>query len=78
MRAVVIAAIAVFVALLACLLCGILYVRFGWFKPVYHDILGWHEPDETKSAKWFDGASWHCMCKYCRKPIMQDSQGNWF
>lgn len=77
MRAVVIAAIMVFVSLLACLLCGILYVQFGWFKAVYHDIFGWHEPDETKLAE-FDGASWHCTCKYCRKPIMQDSQGNWF
>lgn len=78
MRAIVIAAIAVFAFLLVILVCGILYVRFGWFKAVYHDILGWHEQDETKSVTWFDGASWHCTCKYCRKPIMQDSQGNWF
>ncbi len=77
MRAVVIAAIVVLVALLACLLFGILYVQFGWFKAVYHDIFRWHEPDETKPAE-FDGASWHCTCKYCRRPIMQDSQGNWF
>ena len=77
MRVVVIAAIVVLVALLACLLFGILYVRFGWFKAVYHDIFGWHEPDETKAAE-FDGASWHCTCKYCRRPIMLDSQGNWF
>lgn len=77
MRAVVIAAIVVLVALLACLLFGILYVRFGWFKAVYHDIFGWHEPDKTKAAE-FDGVSWHCTCKYCRRPIMQDSQGNWF
>lgn len=77
MRAIVIAAFAALVALLMCLICGILYVRFGWFKAVYHDIFGWHEPDETKLAE-FDGASWHCTCKYCRKSIMQDSQGNWF
>lgn len=77
MRAIVLAAIAVLVATLVFLVCGILYVRFGVFTLVYHDIFGWHEPDETKTAE-FDGASWHCTCKYCRKPIMLDSQGNWF
>ena len=77
MRAIVLAAIAVLVAMLAFLVCGILYVRFGLFKLVYHEIFVWHEPDETKPAE-FDGASWHCTCKYCRRPIMQDSQGNWF
>lgn len=77
MRAVLIAAIAALVALLMCLICGILYVRFGVFTLVYHDIFGWHEPDETKPAE-FDGAFWHCTCKYCHEPIIQDSQGNWF
>lgn len=77
MRAIVIAAIALFVGLLVFLLCGILYVRFGWFKAVYHDIFGWHEPDETKAAD-FDGVSWHCTCKYCRRLMMRDGEGNWF
>lgn len=77
MRAIVLAAIAVPVAMLVFLLCGILYVQYGWFKSLYHDIFGWHEPDETKPAE-FDGVNWHCTCKYCRRPIMLDSQGNWF
>lgn len=77
MRAVLIALIAVAALLLTHLICGILYVRFGVFTLVYHDIFGWHEPDETKPAE-FDGASWHCTCKYCHEPIIQDSQGNWF
>lgn len=74
MRAVLIALIAVAALLLTHLIYGILYVRFGLFKLVYHDIFGWHEPDETKPAE-FDGASWHCTCKYCHEPIVQ---GKWF
>lgn len=52
------------------------YDKFGWFKEYYHNILHWHEPDE--SPKWSDGCSIHCKCKYCGKEILQDSQGNWF
>lgn len=77
MRAIIIAAFAVLVALLVFLICGIMYVQHGWFKAVYHDTFGWHEPDETKVAE-FDGVNWHCTCKYCHEPIIQDSQGNWF
>lgn len=77
MRAVLIALIVVAVLLLAHLICGIMYVQYGWFKSLYHDIFGWHEPDETKPAE-FDGVNWHCTCKYCHEPIIQDSQGNWF
>ena len=43
-----------------------------WF---FHDIMGWHYPDDSSS---FDGCSVHSHCRYCRKEIMQDSQGNWF
>ena len=56
--------------------CPIIYIKTGKFKHWYHDILKWHEPDE--SPKWSDGCSLHCKCKYCGKDIMQDSQGNWF
>lgn len=55
----------------------IVYLLTGHPKFIYHDILGWHEPD--KNAKiWSDGCSSHCRCKHCGKEIMQDSQGNWF
>lgn len=44
----------------------------NWF---YHDIMGWHKPDEKIG---FDGASFTAKCKICGKEILQDSQGNWF
>ena len=43
---------------------------------LFHDIMGWHEPDD--SSYYFDGCSVHSRCRYCKKEIMQDSQGNWF
>ncbi len=54
----------------------ILYFKLGWFRHFYHDILEWHQPDD--SPEWCDGVSMHTRCKYCGKMIMQDSQGNWF
>lgn len=53
-----------------------LYFAFGFLRFYYHDILGWHTPDN--SPQRFDGCSVHATCKYCGKDIMQDSQGNWF
>lgn len=53
----------------------ILYLKFGWFKVFYHDVLQWHEPIDEE---WFDGCIFCSRCKYCGKEIMQDSQGNWF
>lgn len=56
---------------------GVIYLLTGRPRFIYHDILGWHQPD--KHAKfWNDGCSFRCTCKYCGKAIMQDSQGNWF
>lgn len=43
-----------------------------WF---FHDIMGWHKPDETYS---YDGCSSHSRCRFCKQKIMEDSQGNWF
>ena len=77
MRAIVLAAIALFVALLVFLLCGILYVRYGLFKLVYHDIFGWHEPDETTVVET-DSGNLYCRCRYCRRLMMRDGEGNWF
>lgn len=53
-----------------------LYFRFGLFHRWYHNVLKWHQPDDT--PKWSDGCSAHARCKWCGKEIMQDSQGNWF
>lgn len=54
---------------------GIVYLFTGLGKRLYHDLIGWHQPDNSRS---FDGCSEHSRCKYCGKEIMQDGQGNWF
>lgn len=77
MRAIVLAAIAVLVAVLVFLVGGILYVRSGLFKLVYHDIFRWHEPDETKAVETANGKL-YCRCRYCRRLMMRDGEGNWF
>ena len=53
----------------------ILYLEFGWFKWFYHDVLGWHEPEDYL---WWNGNIVHSYCKYCHKEILRDTQGNWF
>ena len=53
-----------------------LYLKFGFLKFYYHNMLGWHKPDESTIHS--DGYSELAECKYCGKKIMQDSQGNWF
>lgn len=54
----------------------VLYFQAGWFKFWFHDVLKWHQPDN--SPQWSDGCSVHSKCKWCGEDIMQDSQGNWF
>lgn len=48
---------------------------FKILKPLCHDILKYHLPDDKMT---FDGASMCSHCRFCGKEIMQDSQGNWF
>lgn len=55
---------------------ALLYFWKGYFKNLYHDILKWHEPDDSRG--YFDGCNVHCRCKYCKKDIISDSQGNWY
>lgn len=57
------------------LIGGTFYSRKGWNEKFFHDTMGWHEP--TKNIT-FNGVSYCSRCKYCKKRIMQDSQGNWF
>ena len=59
------------------IICATLYFKLGWFRFFYHNFLGWHTPDNS-IEHWSDGLSEHATCKYCKKDIMQDSQGNWF
>lgn len=40
------------------------------------EVLGWHKPTEIY-VKWLS-VTFESVCKRCGRPIMQDSQGNWF
>ena len=63
---------------LACifLLCGIGYIKKGWFVWLYHDKLNWHVPKENSIIT--DGFTQWGICRFCDEVIQQDSQGNWF
>lgn len=54
---------------------GIVYLATGFGKWLYHDRMGWHQPDGSLG---FNGLTFTSRCKHCGKEIMQDSQGNWF
>ena len=60
---------------------GIIYLcsrgRVWIFNRFYHDVMGWHLPDQNKPEE-FDGVNIHTHCKFCGKEIEQDSQGNWY
>lgn len=62
-------------ALALFLVLAILYLAMGWNKWLFHNLLGWHKPIKEKT---FKGINIISKCKYCRKEITQDSQGNWF
>lgn len=59
------------------IISGIIYsvTKGKIFKFFYHDLLGWHIPNNELG---FDGCSLISTCKICGKEILQDSQGNWF
>lgn len=38
------------------------------------EVLGWHSPTNIE----FAGINLKSTCKRCGRPIMKDSQGNWF
>ena len=47
-----------------------------WLHKLTHDVLLWHDGDGGSVS--FVGASIHATCAHCQRPVMQDSQGNWF
>lgn len=59
------------------IITGAMYLKFGWFKFIYHDKFGWHLPRKDIKTE-YDGCNNHNICKYCGKHILQDSQGGWF
>lgn len=63
-------------------ICSILFVMVSWYiRPfkalnwLFHDILGWHRPNDDY---FFDGVNDISHCRICGKEITRDSQGNWF
>ena len=62
---------------IVCLLLGYVYTitKGKVFKRFYHDVLGWHIPNDSMG---FNGCSATSSCKICKHSIMLDSQGNWF
>ena len=61
--------------LLVFIISSVLYSNYGVCKGLFHDLLHWHEPD---NSVYLSGINLTSRCKYCGKEIMQDSQGNWF
>ena len=43
-------------------------------KSIRCDILDWHRPTIISN----DGVNTRSICSRCGRPIMKDSQGNWF
>ena len=67
--------ITIIVLLIFSIIFSLIYIKTGFGKKFYHNIMGWHQPDDKVG---FDGCSLTATCKYCHKRILQDSQGNWF
>ncbi len=53
----------------------ILTVLNRWLGKWACTALGWHLAPESKG---FDGCSLQGKCPRCGKPVLMDSQGNWF
>lgn len=53
-----------------------IYYKTGFGAQFYHDLLRWHTPSEGEYMS--NGVNCRNVCKYCRLPIIKDSQGNWF
>lgn len=64
-----------FIILIIFLIAAVLYMRLDWFKTLFHDGLKWHKPTIERTIK---GLNVYSTCKHCNKPIVQDSQGNWY
>lgn len=54
-----------------------LYKKYDWFKGYYHDVCGYHIPDEDTILVCRHGFENHAICKICGKGIGQDIGGDW-
>ncbi len=59
----------------AFILFGKVAVRSPLYRRVFCEGMGWHRPNGLVG---FDGCSNTSQCITCGKPVLQDSQGNWF
>lgn len=62
--------------ILTCFWLGsLLYLYNGFCKWFYHNILGWHMPDNGN----YDIHSSRIVhrCKYCEGNLIKDQRGNW-
>ena len=50
-------------------ICGVIYLihPFKFLSGFYHDVMGWHKPDDSY---FNDGCSEHSHCRFCHKEIM--------
>lgn len=52
------------------------YLKWGVGKRLFHNLMGWHLPEDEK--KELLGVNIKSKCRFCGREIIQDSQGNWF
>lgn len=65
-----------FSVVLLVLLTGLMLAVFNKYLPVWFcNHMGWHL---TPKKQGNDGCSNTGVCPRCGKPVLQDSQGNWF
>lgn len=79
-RVVIFSLVILIVLLIGLCLFGLLcFIQRGWnrspMRDFIHNVMDYHIPEDSID---FDGASNCSRCKICNKPIIQDSQGNWF
>ena len=64
--------------IILCLLGALLYKRLGWFKWLYHNIFGWHEPVEADCFDFdIEDNCFIATCKCCGKEIISNDIINW-
>lgn len=44
-------------------------------RKILCNLFGWHKPNYCITVS---GINLKSICRYCGKPIMRDTQGNWF
>lgn len=72
---------AISVFFVGCLMLFPFWAIAGFVKPLrkfYCNTIGWHCWPSQIQWTYNDGCSNHCICAWCGRECMQDSQGNIF